>query len=53
MPHEKEIPFGWRLASIEEIRTGGTYTEAAIDAMINESIKRGFLCLENDAKVAK
>merc|ERR1719499_1867089 len=51
VPHEKEIPFGWRLASLEEIRTGGTYTEAAIDAMINESIKRGFLCLENDAKI--
>jgi len=51
VPHEKEIPFGWRLASIEDINDGVTYTEAAIDAMLNESTKRGFLCLENDAKV--
>merc|ERR1719495_1818446 len=51
VPHEKEIPFGWRLASIEDINDGVTYTEAAIDAMLNESTKKGFLCLENDAKV--
>merc|ERR1719499_955000 len=51
VPHENEIPFGWRLASIEEIKKDGTYTKSALDVMSNEPTTGGFLCLDDDFKV--
>ena len=53
MPNENEIPFGWRLASLDEIKKDGTYTDAAIDAMTDAPTRGGFLCLDDDFKVVK
>ena len=53
LPPEIEIPFGWRLASVDEIKKDGTYTDAALDAMSDGPSKTGFLCLDNDFKVVK
>ena len=50
--HENEIPFGWRLASVEEIKKDGTYTEAARD-VIEDELDEGYLCLDDDFKVVK
>ena len=53
MPNVDKIPFGWRLASLDEIKKDGTYTDAAIDAMSDAPTTRGFLCLDDEFKVVK
>ena len=53
MPNENEIPFGWRLASLDDIEDGETYNDAAIEAMSYAPTTGGFFCLDDEFKVVK
>ena len=53
VPRDDDIPLGWRLASIEEIKGSAhsTYTQAALDAIRKTPTKREYFCIDDDYQV--